>query len=282
MGWLALAVLGAGAPGGMEAQSLQIVFDNDLIGPRGAGAPPDRDYTGGLRLTWTGPDGGRLSLVQEIYTPARDGKEPVPGERPYAGWLYAEWTATGLGPRDRGSGELGIAMGLIGPEALGEGVQALVHDLTGSEPQAGWENQLRIAPTIQLRYRDGIRVTRGPSDTWSLEPFAQVLVGNVRAGMGAGVPVLYRMDPELRAPTRGFGAGLVVGGAWTAWDALLDRPPRRGSAVERIPGTGSLKAGLGYRAGAWAIAYSFTIRTREYRTQEEPHRFGTISLTREW
>ena len=282
IGWLALALLAAGLPAAAEGQSFQVVFDNDLIGPRGMGAPPDRDYTGGLRLTRIGPDGSRLSVVQEIYTPGRDGEEPVPGERPYAGWLYAEWTATGLGRRARGRREAGIALGLIGPDALGEAVQGLVHAVTGSEPQTGWENQLRIAPTIQLRYREGIRVAPGLPDGWSLEPFAEAFLGNVRAGVGAGLPVLYRMDPELRAPTRGFGAGLVVGGAWGVWDALLDRPPRGGSAVERISGTGTLKAGLGYRFGGWGIAYSFTLRTREYRTQEEPHRFGTIAVTRRW
>ncbi|MBW3554517.1 MAG: lipid A deacylase LpxR family protein [Gemmatimonadetes bacterium] len=282
LGCVALALLAAGLPDHVDGQGLQVVFDNDLIAPRGTGAPPDHDYTGGLRLAWVGGGGTRLSLVQETYTPRRDGEEPVPGERPYAGWLYAEWTAKAVGGERRGLRQAGVAVGLIGPPALGEAVQGLVHALTGSEPQAGWANQLRIGPTIQVRYRDGLRVALGPSEAWSLEPFGQFLLGNVRAGVGVGLPVLYRMDPELRASTGGFGAGLVVCGAWTAWDALLDRPPRGGSAVERIRRTGSVNAGFGYRSGSWAVAYSFTMRTREYTTQEEPHRFGTISLTLGW
>jgi hypothetical protein len=34
------------------ARSIRVVVDNDLIAVRGAGAPPDYDYTHGTRITW--------------------------------------------------------------------------------------------------------------------------------------------------------------------------------------------------------------------------------------
>ena len=274
--WLLVALPAlAGSPAG--AQEILLTLDNDLFAPRGAGPPPDRDYTGGLRLTITHPSGMALSAVQEVYTPRRDSLAPVPGERPYAAWLYAElgWSVPATSARVR---ELGLAAGVLGPAALGEQVQNGVHHLTGSEAQEGWAHQLRIGPTVQLRYREGVRV--GGAAGWSLAPFAEILAGNVRSGIRAALPLTYRMDPGLAIPAGGPGAGVALTGGWLAWDATLDRAPR-GSVeppVARTPWTGRIRAAVGYGWRAWTLTYGFTFSTGEYRTQRAPHGWGSLTL----
>ncbi|HZK77851.1 MAG TPA: lipid A-modifier LpxR family protein, partial [Gemmatimonadaceae bacterium] len=87
------------------AQTARVSVDNDFfdfwmpIHER-----PDVDYSQGMRVSWdvSGvPSQGRrlvcgkrsacglkFEVGQEMYTPEIDSPTPVPGERPYAGWLY--------------------------------------------------------------------------------------------------------------------------------------------------------------------------------------------------
>src|SRR5690349_8815106 len=90
---------------------VRLVLENDLFSPHPLGREaPDYDYTAGTRLSWASPrtewwakhlgaagDSARVRTVwevgQEIYTPRNDAPAPLPGERPYAGWLYGSVTA---------------------------------------------------------------------------------------------------------------------------------------------------------------------------------------------
>ena len=121
---------------------MRLSIENDLIAVRGVGAPPDYDYTHGTRVAaaWAGAPAwvrratGRrpacrdaaarqlgcvataLEVGQEIYTPRRDAPRPVPGERPYAGWLYASAAVRTVSPgRVRAAG---IEVGVTGAPSL--------------------------------------------------------------------------------------------------------------------------------------------------------------------
>lgn len=275
---VAAACVLAAHPAAATAQRWSLTFENDLIGVRGAGAPPDHDFTSGLRLAHTPGSGVTIGAAQEIYTPREDAADPVPGERPYAAWLYGfvawRWPAGG----GRSSRDLEAAVGVIGPSALGEPVQNGIHRLMGSTPQVGWDHQLRIGPTFQLRYRDGVRVPLGNGGTAALEPRMELDIGNVRVGATVALPIRVGMDTDLAVPIRGFGAGAELAAAWRTRDGLLDDPPLPHSPVARDPVLGRLRLALGYRFRCWALAYRFTMLTREYETQRSPHRYGSLTI----
>src|SRR5262245_42668307 len=127
--------------------SARLVVDNDFIAIRNGGAQ-DQDYSSGVRidLAWqTGRLEKRdlssccqlgLSVGQEMYTPRLDGPEPLPGERAYAAWLFAEPSYTRA--THRLSSVLAVRLGWIGPPALGEQTQNSVHQLIKSEQHLGW------------------------------------------------------------------------------------------------------------------------------------------------
>src|SRR5688572_14171866 len=128
--------------------SWDITLENDRWGD---GA--DRHYTHGTRLTrssaatprWirkiaapmrclacTDPRGLELQFGQEIYTPENIWSSAVvANDRPYAGWAYGSVTLHGERDATRGRRKavnaLTFELGVIGPAALADRTQALLH-----------------------------------------------------------------------------------------------------------------------------------------------------------
>ncbi|HEV2147769.1 MAG TPA: lipid A deacylase LpxR family protein [Longimicrobiaceae bacterium] len=265
-----------------EVRSVRFVLDNDLFGLRGREAPPDHDYTHGVNVSvelsgaprvvrWAVPAAElstMLGLGQEVYTPREDAPEPVPGERPYAAWLYLAAGASA----DRGHrrDEVSVRLGVVGPPALGEEVQNGVHRLTGSRPQLGWEHQIGTRPGIVLRFEQTHRLRPLPDAGWVLLlPAWSAAAGNVEAGLGAGARVRV-------GAARGAYALVGARGEHLLWDVFLDAAE---STVERIPSVGEWEAGAGWAFRRATVEYRFVARGREYRTQAAPHRWGSLGLS---
>ncbi|HEX2080079.1 MAG TPA: lipid A deacylase LpxR family protein [Longimicrobium sp.] len=264
----------------------EIRIDNDLFGVRGAGEPPpDHEYTHGTAVSW-GARGGRWEVGQRIYTPRRDAADPIPGERPYAGWLYGARERVTLSSRTRT--RLRVEAGVTGPPSLAEPVQAAIHRLGGYERQLGWAHQLGFEPGVVASYGREHRLAAIGGRGMRLEvlPAWTVRAGNVRTGAEAG----------LRARL-GFGAG----DAWTGegaargvsgWieaagrqeavlrDLFLDGGTfgGKGPAVEKRTWVAQGEAAFGIRRGRTELEYRFVLRGREYATQQEPHPWGSIRL----
>lgn len=110
----------------------------------------DNGYTQGL-LIEKELETNRVGFGQRIYTPEHKRvAEPLPDERPYAGYLYGKigkLDQTDFATRYVYEGEFG----LVGPHAYGEEVQCGVHKLLGQRCPEGWHNQLKDEPTFTLR-----------------------------------------------------------------------------------------------------------------------------------
>jgi hypothetical protein len=130
------------------AHAWRLTVDNDLIAVRGRGAPPDYDYTHGTRIA-RDADAWSAELGQQIYTPRRDSVTPVPGERPYAGWLYAALTTRRRAPRR--ARVVRLEAGVTGHPSLAEPVQNGIHRLLGNTRQLGWAHQLPFEPAFAVR-----------------------------------------------------------------------------------------------------------------------------------
>lgn len=281
---LLLVVLAA--PGAAQSVgSVTLVLDNDILAPRGGGAPPDHDYTHGLALTLervrdSAACGAgacarrRIGVGQRIYTPRRDAPTPVPGERPYAAWLYA---AAGVTRESAGRRRtLAVEVGVTGPPALGEPVQNGVHRLTGSRRQEGWRHQIGFEPGVLARLEDSLWIDRAAPvlRRVRLAPTARVVLGNVRTAGAAGASV-------EAGGAAGPYARLGGEGEWVVRDLFLDGNSFRGNSTARkLPGVAQVEAGVGFRGRGWAGEYRVVARGREYRAQPGAHVYGSLVFTR--
>jgi lipid A 3-O-deacylase len=270
-----------------RVRSWELRLDNDLLAVRGAGPPPDYDYTHGLHLaadfqglpnalSWLRQTGRepsdaalRVQVGQRIYTPREDGAEPVPGERPYAGWLYA--AAELLLLRSGTRHHLRVEVGTTGPPAMGEPVQNGFHRLVGATPQQGWDHQLRVEPALLVRYRAAWpREIAGVS----LVPLAEVGLGTLWTGAAGGVDARLGAQPGRR----GWHAGGGLRHERVARNLFLDGNTFRESAsAEKCPGVSEAAAGFGYGFSRWEVEYRFVVRGLEYRAQPGPHSYGSLA-----
>lgn len=179
-GWLALtagcsvhAHPGSGAgwdqPVAPDRTRWLIAWDNDVFLGR------DRDYTQGLTLgretgfeqdgVWTSV---RWSVGQALYTPAERRDVLIPGERPFAGWVYLSRARSDEGAR--WAREETTTLGWVGPSAAGRQTQNAIHGALGMERFEGWHRQLRDEPTLSWegRERRALALSRqGRADLWA-------------------------------------------------------------------------------------------------------------------
>jgi hypothetical protein len=286
---IVLAVLWVMPAGAQRARSVTLRLENDILALRGRDAPADYDYTQGLVvgveldsaprwmpgwLSACDPSGAeacvraRIEVGQRIYTPRRDAPNPIPGERPYAAWLYAG----GGVARESGRGvrSVEVEVGVTGPPALGEQVQNGVHRLTGSERQQGWAHQTGFEPGILLRIQEG---RRWGGSAVRVEPAVRVELGNVRTAAAVGASGVLG---------RGAGPYARLGGRqeWVVRDIFLDGSTFGiRSTARKLPFVSEGEAAAGFRARKWWVEYRFVARSREYRAQPEGHAYGSLVLT---
>jgi hypothetical protein len=294
------------------ARSVALEVDNDLIAMRGAGVPPDYDYTQGAKVSvaWAGapplvrrvlghrsgcrsPEARRTGCVataavvgQEIYTPRRDALEPVPGERPYAGWLYASAMAHVV--RRGHARALGVEFGVSGPMSLAEPVQNGVHRLLHNEAQLGWKNQLPTALGFTIRYGEvrrtewalGRAAAAAVALRWGAAAGTVVttLSGGAEATLGLRGSLLWSStEPEIEHPARVYALVSYRQDA-ALRNVFVDGRGESGRAERRLL-VGQAEAGAGYRWRALALEYRHVVRGREYTAQPVAHAYGSITLT---
>jgi hypothetical protein len=150
-----------------------LYWENDIF------SGTDRDYTNGLKLTWSTPfledsNASKLptwaysllehipfaydpeadhalsvTLGQNIYTPEDTGRfDLIEDDRPYAGHVYL---GTGIHTRSATKKQTWeLNLGIIGPASRADDIQKWLHEKTGSDPANGWDNQLENEPTIDI------------------------------------------------------------------------------------------------------------------------------------
>ena len=317
---LLLASVAALLPSHAPAQAVrtwEVASDNDAYDfwiP--AHRRPDFDYTHGMwlaaeldRAPWwgrrlggglkdcTGRETGaerclttRVEFGQKIFTPRRDGVSPVPGERPYAGWLYATATGRREGPRSRTTGS--VELGVTGNASLGRVVHQEFHKIAGFWPPSGWGNQLAFEPGVVLRLQRQMMAFEGVSAggvRWAaVVPEGGVALGNVltgaqlglRASVGYDVPHPWRPVHAAARPALSAYATAAAREDYVAHDLFLDGNTFTGSvSVGHRPLVWQYEAGGGLRWHRYGLEYRVTTRGRDYETQPARHQWSTIALT---
>ncbi|MCA1765480.1 MAG: lipid A deacylase LpxR family protein [Desulfobulbaceae bacterium] len=224
-----------------EAEDAEKIFDTfTLYWENDTFAGTDRDYSNGIKLTWSTPygiaDNGNdhlpdwsyplinnlpfvndpsshravsVSVGQMHFTPAAtDRTDLVIDDRPYAGFLYlASGFHNQIGNR-KSSWE--IQLGVVGPLAFGEETQDAVHDLLDADKAGGWDHQLKNEIGVEIISESKWQLSP-PETRWGLNydliPHMGFRVGNIQAYVNAGAEIRYGWNLP-----RDFGSCLIRAG----------------------------------------------------------------------
>lgn len=323
-----LLLLGAASPAGAgepdDKGVWNVLWENDAF----ASTESDKHYTNGLRLSYITKEDqvwgwvvkgahalplfiedGRIrasfAVGQNLFTPeVISDPLPIPEDRPYAGWLYG---AIGL-LADNGKvlDSVELSVGVVGPSAYGEELQAWLHQLIDSPPPLGWSNQLGNELAILLSrgrtWRSGKKLDHLPGlGTLGLEvdavPHVGAALGNVliqasgggSLRLGHDLPSDYgppRIRPSLPgseffAPSRKFGwylfAGLELRGVLR--NIFLDGNTFKDSlSVDKRFLVADFQTGFALTWDPVRFVFTFVLRSEEFHGQGGTDSFGAISL----
>ena len=307
----------------LEAQQhFSVISENDIYAPRGQ----DRHYSNGIRIgyglqqkddswySWLGqftslntePKAHQYEIAfgQNIYTPEYFiATAPILHDRPFAGWLYSELSVNTHNPGT--SESVSINLGMVGPVALAEQGQKLIHDIIGDPEPAGWDNQLRNEPALLIRYRRSwfLPVIEFSSIQAEFIPGLGVNLGNVftDAGIGAAVRIGHYL-PEQDLPARmqpGLSGGISnfsirknqfdwmlyaeIQGRAVAHNIFLDGNTFTDSQfVDKRTIVRDLATGIAFGFGRFnvPVIFSFSIvwRGREFDLQKREDSFGSAMI----
>lgn len=224
--------------------TLTLYWENDFF------AGTDRDYTNGIKLSWSTPfgdlektslplwsfpvfahlpfvnkPGGRravsLAFGQDMYTPVDASRSDlIEDDRPYAGYSYI---AAGFHTRraqHKDSWEL--RLGVVGPASLAEATQNLIHDAIGDKRAKGWDHQLENEVTFDLiceRQWRQLSTNLGGKLNFDLIPHVGGWLGTTKTHANAGAEIRFG-----RTLPNDFGSCPIRGGCETN-SAFYDNGP---------------------------------------------------------
>lgn len=312
---LTLVPLGIATPAAGQVRAYQLTSDNDAYNfwiPMAV--RPDNEYSNGLRLAvetegaalWQGlatrlgpcaagtaqadAEAGCASTTweagQRLYMPRQDSYEPLAGQRPYAGWLYAAATGRVVDGRTRHT--VGIEAGVTGTPSLGERVMETYHRVAGFWDPVGWRHQLAFEPAVAVRYGIEHRVAEariGGVRAADVVAQAGASAGNLRTATHAGVRARAGVrlpHPWAARAQRALSAYVTAGvaGEAVAHDLFLDGNTFGGDPrVTRRPLVAETRWGVGISARRLGIEYRVQRRSRSYAEEPGGHPYGTIEIT---
>jgi lipid A 3-O-deacylase len=241
------------------------------------------------------------ALGQNIYTPD-DTKSPLPlpDQHPYAGWLYGEMGIHAEAENSLTS--MTLNLGVVGPSSQAEEVQRFGHDVLNFGDPKGWDNQLRdeFGVVLSLERRWQLQTDTMFGFETDLIPMAGFSIGNVLTEAQAGIQ--WRIGESLerdwgavrvRPGNAGPGARSIEGApSWQVWVGAQARASavnmfvegntiKESLGVDKYPIVYDVEAGASVRVWGVVAAFTYVVRSEEFRGQDGSQNFGVISLTAE-
>ncbi|HEU5396534.1 MAG TPA: lipid A deacylase LpxR family protein, partial [Verrucomicrobiae bacterium] len=298
----------------------------------------DRHYTHGIRfsgmsafesstnppaylriLGWNGENEAHsvgAVFGQNMYTPTDIlDPNPIPSDRPYAGWLYA-------GPVYQREGRLAPNLylmdsfaadfGMVGPDSLAGATQKEFHRIFfPDDVPAGWHNQVRNEPGLVLKFERTLRwsPTAATARFVDVLPRAGLELGNVFTFATAGVTarVGFNLPPDFgEAPIDSAGSvnsGLTRHSPWFSFygfagvdgRAVLQNITLDGSwfqgdpSVSKYTWVGDLDYGFAFQfnphtryAPQLEISFTHIERSLEFHGQNGNDIFAGVTLKANW
>lgn len=237
-------------------------------------------------------------LGQKIYTPLlRKTTGPQDIDRPYCGYLYAQYTQTRF-PVGDAILQYGATLGQVGPYSLGENVQSSYHKMLGYARFTGWQYQVQnsLGADLGVRYA---RTVFQDSSLFKWVPVAEASLGSnfTYAKLGAYLCVgvfeknqqsaLWnaRIQKKKSRTERAYelfaywypqvllqGYNVTVqGGLFSKGSGAVLSDPKRVMFQQQF--------GLYYASGKISANLALVIQSREAITQINLQRYGSVQLS---
>lgn len=243
---LTCLILTAALPLRAESDWASVTLDNDLF------VGKDRGYTNGFYvslydtgdmfdrivnhrfwvtpLMWSMPKDEIIGAVnaykigQTLSTPS-DINIVVPGENelPYSSLLA--FTNSYITVKPAYADMVSTSIGIVGPAALGEETQKLVHRFLGSDEPQGWGTQLENELVFQLSRGRTWRAWVSESGHLDFLPNAEFAVGTISSAVIAGITVRYGRDLDSSYATTLLNSSRTanpsaVNGGWYVYGGI--------------------------------------------------------------
>ncbi len=270
----------------------------------------DRYYTNGLFLNFRHATNQEklgeklekfiyeLSIGQKMYNPI-SGYRPIPisQDRPFAGYLYAGSTVNFF-YKNESVLKIGAEFGTVGPDALGEEAQKLLHSTFGFYEIDGWDYQIKndLALNLSAKYSKLLHRSTAKNIDFSLDTY--INVGTTFSGAGAGILFRTGRINQLfnSASTNSLISNHSKTEKFNKKESFLYLKPQlnfvgydatiQGSMFNRdSPITYDVKRfvfaqqlGFNYSTPRFTIDYSLLFKSKEIRSAAKAHQYGTISM----
>ncbi|TKC04607.1 lipid A deacylase LpxR family protein [Pedobacter polaris] len=239
-----------------------------------------------------------ISIGQKMYNPMSGNvPDPAKQDRPFAGYLYAGGNVNLFYKNERIL-KAGLEIGTVGPDALGEDGQKLLHDMVGFYEIDGWQYQIKneLAINLSTQYTQLLHRSTKKDLDFSLEGYANI--GTTFSGAGAGI--LFRAGNINQLFNSGYTHAVISNNAKTeklvkseaffyakpqlnvvAYDATIqgsmfndDSPitfkPKRIVFAQQL--------GFNYSTPRFTFDFGVLFKSKEIKSIAKAHQYGTISM----
>lgn len=298
-----------------------LAMENDLFTGTG-----DSNYTNGARASWLDADntppefarqianllpmfeGGKRMLVQysigqNMYTPANiKVAAPQPSDHPWAGFLYGSIGMTQAQPDLRRVDDVELSLGMVGPAAMAESAQKLIHRNMGAPIPQGWDNQLdnELAGAVAWQRRWPMWWEQSLGETkLSFTPHVGTSLGNLYTYGAVGGTLRWMpengflADNPVRVRPAMPGTGYFETDDNLNWMFFVGAEQRLvgrnifldgntfGSTpqVQKRNFVTDLQAGVSLTWQRYQIGYTAVHRSKEFFGQPDAQTFGAITLS---
>ena len=251
------------------------------------------------------------AIGQNMYTPESiEVRAPVLDDRPYGAWLHYGILTRVSSANQRLWHWFEMDAGVIGPPALGEPAQRLVHHILGAPQPQGWANQIPaqlgavlrydlryvlldnafkshrrryIDLTPSIGYVAGNLFTHASTSAmlrigWNIPGASPEKIGPTLVGVRASDVPLHSVPRDVWQWLKPTGIYLFGGteARVVAANSFVDRGAPR---LQRETFVGELTGGLVIALQGGALTYQIVHRSREFSSQPGANNYGLISLT---
>lgn len=239
-----------------------------------------------------------FEIGQKMYNP-QSGSIPDTRyiDRPFTGYLFATGSLSLLYTSES-TLKLSAQLGTVGPHALGEEAQNLMHNIFGFYPLNGWQYQLKNEVSLNLSADYSRLLARRKNIDLSLNTYGHL--GNAFSGAGAGLMLragnfnqFFQSSSSSSTISNGSGsisafhdhefffyAKPVIN--YVAYDATIEgglfRADKGPFVFEQKKLVFSQQIGVTYAKNRWTIDAHAIFKTKEIQHSARAHQWGSVNL----